>query len=165
LAGSATTPAWPTPAPQSESVGGRVGGMHGLLEQAVEEQPSGTGAAPVEAEGIFVEVVVEMLAADRSLIGAVEPALEQGRDAVHAWQKDVGRVRRGGLVDDQMIVADSSQAGVAAPGIREHTGPRLDGFLYEGPQGLITDVGHPAQANAPRVAAPGEGIETKEGEL
>ena len=89
-----------------------------------------------------------MLAADRALVCTEQPALHKGGDTVHSLHEHVRRVRRSGLVDDQMIVAEPRQAGVATPSVREDTGARLDGLFHEGPQGVATDVGHPAQANA-----------------
>jgi NADPH-dependent glutamate synthase beta subunit-like oxidoreductase len=47
--------------------------------------PSGSRAAPVETESELVEVVVQMLFADRPLIGPEQPTLEQRGDAVHPW--------------------------------------------------------------------------------
>ena len=64
-----------------------------------------------------------MLTADRSLVRAEEPALEERADAMHSGHEHVGGVRRGGLVDDHMIVAEPRQASVPAPRIREDTGP------------------------------------------
>ena len=43
-------------------------GRHGLLEQAIEEQPAVAGAAAVEAGGELVEVVVELVVGDAALV-------------------------------------------------------------------------------------------------
>ena len=56
-------------------VGRRLDG-DGLLNQAVEELASASGLAGVEAEGEFVEVVVEMLVADGSLMRTQYPTLQ-----------------------------------------------------------------------------------------
>jgi hypothetical protein len=45
----------------------------GLLDEAMEEQSAGLGAPAVEAEGEFVEVVVEMLLLDAALMGSHQP--------------------------------------------------------------------------------------------
>jgi hypothetical protein len=50
------------------AVGDR-GRLHCLLHETVEEQPAGPGGAPVEAERVLVQVVVEVLAGHRSLMG------------------------------------------------------------------------------------------------
>jgi hypothetical protein len=44
--------------------------LHGLFEQAVEEQATVVGAAPVEAEGKLVEVEVELLRSGGALVSA-----------------------------------------------------------------------------------------------
>ena len=49
----------------------------GLLDEAMEEQSAGPGAPAVEAEGEFVEVVVEMLVLDAALMGSHQPSLKQ----------------------------------------------------------------------------------------
>jgi hypothetical protein len=43
------------------------------LEEAVEQQAAVAGAAAVKAEGELVEVVVELVVADRALVGAQDP--------------------------------------------------------------------------------------------
>ncbi len=49
----------------------------GLLEEPVEEQASTLGASAVEAEGVLVEVVGQLLDLDAVVQGADEPAFEQ----------------------------------------------------------------------------------------
>src|SRR5664279_2981166 len=46
----------------------------GVLDEAMEEQSAGLGAPAVEAEGEFVEVVVEMLELDATLMGSHQPS-------------------------------------------------------------------------------------------
>ncbi len=62
-----------------------VGG-DGLLQEPVEEHSAGRGVAPVEAEGVLVEVVGQVFEADVVVQGACDPAFEQRGDAVHAGQ-------------------------------------------------------------------------------
>ena len=52
---------------------------NGLLGEAMEEQPAGLGTSAIEAEGEFVEVVVEMLVLDAALMGSHQPSLKQRR--------------------------------------------------------------------------------------
>ena len=89
-----------------------------------------------------------MFPADRSLVGAEEPALEEGGDAVRSGHEHVCGIRRGGLVDHHMIVSDPRQTGVAGPRIGEDTGPRLHGLVHERLKGVAADVGYAAQAQA-----------------
>ena len=52
---------------------------NGLLGEAMEEQPAGMGAPAIEAEGEFVEVVVEMPVLDAALMGSHQPSLVAAR--------------------------------------------------------------------------------------
>ena len=62
--------------------------VHGdcLLHKAVEEFSPAALVAPVEAEHKLVEVVVQMLVANRALVRAQQPALEQRDRLVHPRQ-------------------------------------------------------------------------------
>lgn len=81
----------------------------GLLEEPVEEQTAAAGGAPVEPKGELVEVVAEL--ADRSPVvqGACEPALEQGRDPVHAGQGAMGGLAS--AADGDGLVAERLRQG------------------------------------------------------
>lgn len=58
-----------------------------LLNHSVEEFPSVLGAPPVEPEGEFVEIEFQMLVADRPLVSAQYPSLQQRRDQVNPGQQ------------------------------------------------------------------------------
>src|ERR1039458_3159367 len=64
----------------------------GLLEQSVEQQAAPPRVASVEAECELVEVRIEVLGSDRTLVGAEHPALKQARDAMDARHEDVSGV-------------------------------------------------------------------------
>ena len=70
------------------AVGDRVD-HDSMLQEAVEEQAATPRAATVEAEGELVEVSIEVLVADATLVGAQQPTLEKARDAVHARHHDM----------------------------------------------------------------------------
>ena len=53
------------------------------LERAVEEQTAVVCAAAVETKGELVEVVVKLRMADRTLVGAKDPALKQRGHQMH----------------------------------------------------------------------------------
>jgi hypothetical protein len=57
-------------------VGHRVN-RHSLLEKSVEELSPVSGCSPVEPERELVEIVVEVFLADRAMMRAEEPALEE----------------------------------------------------------------------------------------
>jgi hypothetical protein len=69
-------------------------GGHGALQQPIEEQPAMARAASVEAERELVEAVVELVVADRALVRAEQPALDQRSDAMDCGMTTwAGRVR------------------------------------------------------------------------
>ena len=70
------------------------------------------GAAAVEAEDEFVEIGLEMRAA-QAVIDAQSPDLEVGEDPVHPGQYDMRRH----LADDMGVVADAGSAGIGGPPI------------------------------------------------
>ncbi len=71
---------------------------NGLLGEAVKEQPAGMGAPAIEAEGEFVEVVVEMPMLHAALMGSHQPSFEQRGNVVNAGHDHVGRI--GATADD-----------------------------------------------------------------
>ena len=68
------------------------------------------GAPPVEAEDEFVEVGLEMLAA-QPVVYAQGPDLDVGEDPVNPREHDVG----GHLADDMRIVGEAGSAGISGP--------------------------------------------------
>lgn len=69
-------------------------------------------APPIEAEDEFVEVDLEMGAAE-AMVGAGRPCLEVRDHAVHPRQDDVSRHG----ADDVGLVLELRQAGVCAPAV------------------------------------------------
>ena len=61
---------------------------NGLLGEAMEEQSAGLGTSAIEAEGEFVQVVVEMLVLDAALMGSHQPSLEQRGHVMNAGHDD-----------------------------------------------------------------------------
>jgi len=101
------------------------------------------GAPAVEAEDEFIEVGLEVLAA-QPVIDAQGPDLEVGEDPVNPGQDDVGSH----LADDMGIVGDAGGAGISGPaiGLGGSTGAEAGG--EEGVEAGGRVVGHLAQANA-----------------
>jgi hypothetical protein len=56
------------------------------LEDAVGDQPSAAGSAPVEAEHENVEIGLERRGFHRSLVGGLQPPLGEGSDPAHAGE-------------------------------------------------------------------------------
>ena len=61
--------------------------LGGLLCDPVEELSSRRRLAPAEAEDEFVEVVLEVLVPDGSLVCSEHPPLEQGNRSVDSWKQ------------------------------------------------------------------------------
>ena len=68
------------------SVGDRIN-LHCLLQEAIEQVATCSGSAAVEAEGKFIEVIVQVLMAHSSMMGAHQPALKEGNDVMHSRQE------------------------------------------------------------------------------
>ena len=73
------------------------------------------GASAVEAEDEFIEIELQVLAA-QAVVDTQRPDLEVGEDPVNPRQDDVG----GHLADDMGMVDDAGGAGISGPTI----GPR-----------------------------------------
>ena len=67
-------------------VGHRIDG-HSLLRKAKEELAATLGSPAIEAERELVQIVVEVLVADRSLVGSNQPRFEQGDHTVNPWHQ------------------------------------------------------------------------------
>jgi len=58
----------------------------GLLDKAVEQFALAARSAPVEAEGKFVQIILQMLCPDRSLMRSQQPALYERDNLVNTRQ-------------------------------------------------------------------------------
>jgi len=112
----------------------------GLLGESVEEQPPGLGAPSVEAEGEFVEVVVEMLVLNAALVSTEQPPLEKRSNGVDSRHDIVGRLRAAADDGDLVAVAGRRQPGIAAPSVGVYLRPRRHGTLDEGEQAVRRHV-------------------------
>src|SRR5246127_2854014 len=104
------------------------------------------GAPAVEAEDEFIEVGLEVLAA-QPVIDAQGPDLEVGEDPVNPGQDDMG----GHRADDMRIVGDASRAGISGPTIRLGGGAGSDVGGEEGVEAggrVISDLAEADAAGA-----------------
>ena len=60
---------------------------YGLLHEAKKELAPAFGSPPVESERELIQVVIEMLVADRSLVGSRQPPFEEADHAVNSWHQ------------------------------------------------------------------------------
>src|SRR5437762_4666270 len=102
-----------------------------------------SGAATVEAEDEFIEVGLEVLAA-QPVVNAQGPDLEVGEDPVNPRQDDMG----GHLADDMGIVGDAGGAGVSGPTIRLGGGAGGDVVGEEGVEAGSRVISDLAEADA-----------------
>ena len=123
--------------------------LHGLLKEPTKELASAPGTAPIEAEGEFVRIVVEMLSREAALVGAQQPPLEEARNQVHARHHLVSRSSAPGDVRDLVLVPLAAELRVAAPGIGVNRRARVDHLLDELVEARLGGVGDRGHADAP----------------
>ena len=61
--------------------------------------------AAIESESELVEIVVEMVGIDGTMVDAQPPAIKQSGHAMHSWHDDVGRVATGGNGSRLVVIA------------------------------------------------------------
>ena len=101
---------------------------HCVLEQPVEQLPPVAGGAAIEAEGVFIEVVVEVFVADTPLVGPEQPALEQPGLSMAKGQEILSD--GGGFAHDDMPVSCRPKTNVPRPAVRSDLGAGADGLRY-----------------------------------
>lgn len=69
--------------PADEGLVGRRRDRDGLLNEPVEQLAAAARVAPVETEGEFVQIVVQVLRTDPALMRAQQPAFQQRHDSMH----------------------------------------------------------------------------------
>ena len=80
--------------------------LHRLLEQSEEKQATSLRTAAIESESELVEIVVEMVGIDGTMmVDAQPPAIKQSGHAMHSWHDDVGRVATGGNGSRLVVIA------------------------------------------------------------
>ena len=60
---------------------------YGLLHEAKKELAPAFRSPPVESERELIQVIIEMLVADRSLVGSHKPPFEEADHAVNSWHQ------------------------------------------------------------------------------
>lgn len=78
--------------------------------------------ASVEAEHELIQIAEQMRIIDRALVGAQQPALAQGGDAVHGGQQVAGVLSASpgsALTAWFMLIAELLQPPVAPPAVRD----------------------------------------------
>ena len=124
-----------------------------VLEEAVEEQTDVAGSTTVEAERELVEVGVELVCLDGALVGAQQPSLQQGGDAMDGRHRGVRVVVAVGNRDRPVLVAMQGEDRIDAGGAGADGGARRDVAVCEGERCGAVDAFEPFQPDAPRLVA------------
>jgi hypothetical protein len=132
----------------SESLVGVGIGRQRALQEAVVEQAAVARVAAVESEGELVQVVVELGVADRALVGAKDPALDQRGDEMHVLQDHMGRVAADRHVGDDVAEAVAADVEVPLPAVGANLTAAGDVVEHEVSQRVLGDVGDPSHPYA-----------------
>ena len=57
-----------------------------LLKKSVKEHAPGARSSAVKAEGEFIQVGLQVVGANRPLMGAHQPPFHESSDSVHSWE-------------------------------------------------------------------------------
>src|SRR5713101_621233 len=88
-----------------------------------------------------------MLSADRALVRAQQPTLEERGDTVDTREHGFGGLAAAEPDPPVMAIADVGESAVALQTVRDYDGARGDGLLDERQQAVHRGVRDPAQAN------------------
>src|SRR5260370_37567437 len=118
----------------------------GLLSQSVEQLASGGRLASVETEREFVEIIVEMVVANRSLVCPKQPPFEQREHSVRSGQEVFALSASLHLP----IVDVALQLSIGVQPVGSDRAARFDRLDNEPVQGLAVDI-----CDAPQTEASG----------
>src|SRR5450759_3091991 len=126
-------------------MGNRIDG-HSLLRQTKEELAAALGSSAIESEREFIEIVVEVLLTDRSLVGSHQPTFEQGDREVNPrhqlrWSLLLSLEKR-----DLVLVAFALQGQISQPAVGMDDAARFNRVLHKGHQACsrsVYNVAHP----------------------
>src|SRR3989304_621607 len=96
--------------------------LHRLLDQPVEELASVSGGATVESKGVLVQVVVQVISRDRTLMCAEEPTLQERRHSVHTGEQRRGRPPAPADHPDLVLVPEFLEPLVSLPTVADPRG-------------------------------------------
>ena len=120
----------------------------GVFDQPGEAMADGAGGTAVEAEDIFVEIALQMFGADRTVMGAEQPALGETEDEVDGRQAQAGVAPALFEIDDLVGVALFAQPLVAGPSVGADGLRRRAVVAEEALQALGGGVGHGLEPEA-----------------
>lgn len=119
-----------------------------ILEEPLEEQASPSGVAVVKAEGKFVEVGIQILSGQQTVVGAEQPAFEQGCNGTHPWHGRAGRAPEFGDVGWLVDVSLTGESLVALSPAGAHLRARFDRGRDKSTYAVARDILDTLQAYA-----------------
>ena len=99
--------------------------LDGLFEEAPKQQPPELRATPVEAKDELVEVGLEVVGGNGSLVGAQQPPFEETGDAVNSGQRHMGRLPGADNDMGLMLIAVPNRGRVRGQPISNNDGSRF----------------------------------------
>src|SRR2546422_3119773 len=121
---------------------------YGLLQQPIEKLSPRAGFATVKAERKLIQIEVQVLQADRTLVGSDQPALQQRDHQMHPGQEFGCRLLAPLQHRHSVSVSFHLQTGVSFPPVRVDHTPWLAGFSDEGLQAGGGGIPDPTQSDA-----------------
>src|ERR1051325_7183433 len=104
---------------------------HGLLQEPEEVFAPATRVSPVEAEGEFVQVIVQVLQAHRTLVRSHQPPLEEADHPMNARQQFRWCLLLAVQKCDLVVVAFAARRLVAQPTVGMYDTARFHRILYK----------------------------------
>lgn len=118
--------------------------LHRLLSQSVEKLASGGRLAPVETEREFVQVIVQMVVANRSLVGPKQPPFEQREHPMRSGQE----VFALSVSLDLSVVDVALQLSIGVQPVGSDRAARFDRLGNEAVQSPAVEIWDPPQTDA-----------------
>ena len=87
----------------------------------MKQQPATVGGSSIESEHEFIEIGLEPMMADGTLVGAKQPALQQGGHSVDVWEQVLAHLL--GVARDRVPIAAFRQPYIAAESVRDYLLP------------------------------------------
>lgn len=122
-----------------------------ILQESVEEFPPMLGSPTIESERELIKIVVQVFMADRPLVRAQKPSLQQRRNPVAAGQKILTQFRF--ATHNFVGLTKGAQSAVSAPPVRPNHALVRSRFSYGMLQTLPGRIGNTPQANSPDIFA------------
>jgi len=118
-----------------------------LLNQAEKQLSARVRFSSIKSESKFVQVIIQMGRADRSLMCAEQPSLQEGCPAVYQWQEVLSDISR--FTDNGMLIPLHRQAPIASPPISPHQTAWLHTLFDGHHQTIRRGIGNSFKAYAP----------------